>query len=327
MPVEIVYLLLTTLVVGGFLLTIRRASKKQLQGGPDAESKPDTPDDTDNIPAETEGEPEHIEAQTLRSGLEKTRGGFVAKLSRLLSRKQIDTDILEQLEQVLLTADIGPRTADALFSTIKSELTRSELTDSRVVWEKIRTHSADILSVDAPPIRMDEHQPFVLLVIGVNGVGKTTTIGKLATKFTSNGRKVLLAAGDTFRAAAVEQLEIWGKRANCPVIKGEANSDPSAVIFDGIKRATQENYDIVIADTAGRLHTKKKSHGRTRENRPCLRQSDAQRSSRNLARPRCYDRAECHPTGTTISTGHGNHGHRAHKTGRDSQGRGNSRYL
>ncbi len=126
----------------------------------------------------------------------------------------------------------------------------------RSVWTRLREESGRILSVDAPPVDWDRARPFVLLVLGVNGVGKTTTIGKIAAKLVAEGKKVILAAGDTFRAAATEQLEIWGQRAGAPVVKGKPGGDPSSVIFDAIKRAQAEGHDVVIADTAGRLHTK-----------------------------------------------------------------------
>jgi len=192
----------------------------------------------------------------LRDGLARTRSGFVARLGRLLAKKKIDGEILGELEEVLLTADIGPKTAEKLFTTIQTALGRDQLGDPEAVWTRLREESGRILAVDAPPVAWERARPFVLLVLGVNGVGKTTTIGKIAAKLVGEGRKVILAAGDTFRAAATEQLEIWGQRAGAPVVKGRPGGDPSSVIFDAVKRAQAEGYDIVIADTAGRLHTK-----------------------------------------------------------------------
>ncbi len=274
---ELIYVAATAVGIGLFLIIVRRASRKQLDQPNQPAALPSTtnkeqeavsPDESSTAdakpakqqPDQNDDTIEPHAPQTsaeLRTGLAKTRGGFVAKLGRLLSRKKIDSDILEELEQVLLTADIGPRTADRLFQTIKQELTRAELTDPETVWNKVRAESIEILSLRAEPLDFAATKPFVLLTIGVNGVGKTTTIGKLAAKLTREGNKVVLAAGDTFRAAAVEQLEVWGHRSNCPVIKGKPNSDPSSVIFDGIKRGIDDDYDVVIADTAGRLHTKK----------------------------------------------------------------------
>ena len=189
-----------------------------------------------------------------KAGLAKTRGGFVAKLGRLFGKKKIDADTLGELEEVLFTADIGPRAADRIFSSVKTELSKDDLTDPAKIWSKIRETSSQILSVDAKPVDYGK-KPWVLLVLGVNGVGKTTTIGKLAKQYTQQGKKVILAAGDTFRAAATEQLEEWGKRAEVDVVKGKAQGDPSSVIFDAIKRGVDEGADIVICDTAGRLHS------------------------------------------------------------------------
>jgi fused signal recognition particle receptor len=197
----------------------------------------------------------------LKQGLEKTRGGFIARLSGLLGKKQIDKALVDQMEEILFTADIGAKTSAKLFEAVRASLGRNELSDAAAVFTVIRKESETILSLaqaEAGPLDLHKGKPFVLLVIGVNGVGKTTTIGKLAARWSSEGggRKVLLAAGDTFRAAATEQLEIWGQRTGCPVVKGKEGGDPSSVIFDAVKRAQAEGFDLVIADTAGRLHTK-----------------------------------------------------------------------
>ena len=222
---------------------------------PEEDEEPE--DEGEEEAAEAPAEPEDAEAAAaLRDGLAKTRGGFVARLGRLLSKKKIDQEILGELEEVLLTADIGPRTAEKLFSAVQGALSRDELGDPEAVWQRLREESGRILAVDASPVGWERATPFVLLVLGVNGVGKTTTIGKIAAKLVGSGKKVLLAAGDTFRAAATEQLEIWGQRAGAPVVKGKSGGDPSSVIFDAIKRAQAEGHEIVIADTAGRLHTK-----------------------------------------------------------------------
>ncbi|MGE0551252.1 MAG: signal recognition particle-docking protein FtsY [Kofleriaceae bacterium] len=190
-----------------------------------------------------------------QAGLAKTRGGFVAKLGKLFGKKKIDAETLDELEEVLFTADIGPRAAERIFQSVKTGLSKNDLENADKIWAKIRRTSRDILAVDAPPFDLTAHKPFVLLVLGVNGVGKTTTIGKLAKKLSDDGKRVILAAGDTFRAAATEQLEIWGERANVPVVKGKPNGDPSSVVFEAIKRGVDESFDIVICDTAGRLHS------------------------------------------------------------------------
>ena len=245
---------------------VKRPAKKR----PVPEAEPeDDEDDEDDEEEEEEEEDERpgtgsgsdaaVDGETreaFRAGLAKTRGGFVARLGKIFGKKKIDQDVLPQLEEVLFTADIGPRAADRIFDAVKKGLTKDELTDPARIWTKIRETSGQILDVGAAPVDFGRARPFVLLVLGVNGVGKTTTIGKLAARLTGDGKKVVLAAGDTFRAAATEQLEIWGERAGVPVVKGKAGGDPSSVIFDAVKRGVDEQADIVICDTAGRLHTK-----------------------------------------------------------------------
>jgi fused signal recognition particle receptor len=192
-----------------------------------------------------------------KAGLAKTRGSFISRLGNLLTgKKVIDGETLERLEEVLVTADIGVKTSHKIFDVVKKHLSRDQLTDPEAIWTDIRAQSQQILETGAPELDLDRAKPTVILIIGVNGVGKTTTIGKLASKYTAAGKKVLLAAGDTFRAAAGEQLEIWGQRTGCPVVRGKEGGDPSSVIFDAVKRAQAEGFDIVIGDTAGRLHTK-----------------------------------------------------------------------
>lgn len=206
---------------------------------------------------EEEAGPADADAKAaFKTGLAKTRGGFVARLGKLFGKKKIDADVLGELEEVLFSADIGPRAADRIFQSVKGNLSKDDLSDPAKIWSQIRRTSATILDVDASPVDFTRAKPFVLLILGVNGVGKTTTIGKLAAKLVGEGKKVLLAAGDTFRAAATEQLEVWGDRAKAPVVKGKSGGDPSSVIFDAVKRGQDEGFDVVICDTAGRLHTK-----------------------------------------------------------------------
>ena len=232
----------------------RPTARPEARRPPDADAEPAADEDEDEAAPPAAEAP--VDETRLREGLAKTRGGFVARLSKLFARKQIDANVLDELEQVLFSADIGPKTADRLFQSIKARLSRDQLTDAEAVWTEIRQQSMAILDVDAAPLDFSSHKPFVLLTIGVNGVGKTTTIGKIAAKLRAEGKRVLLGAGDTFRAAAVEQLVIWGDRAGAPVVKGKEGGDPSSVIFDAIKRGVDENFDVVICDTAGRLHTK-----------------------------------------------------------------------
>jgi fused signal recognition particle receptor len=207
--------------------------------------------------AQPADKPRARDAAALSPGLARTRAGWVSRLGQLfVGKREIDPALVEEIEKVLLTADIGVRTSQKLLEEICASLGRRELADPKAVWSYLRKRSMDFLRVEAPPIDYAKAKPFVLLAIGVNGSGKTTTIGKLASKLKGAGKSVLLAAGDTFRAAAAEQLEVWGARVGAPVVRGKEASDPSSVIFEGIKRASKEGFDVVIADTAGRLHTK-----------------------------------------------------------------------
>jgi fused signal recognition particle receptor len=201
-------------------------------------------------------EPRERDVDVLRKGLANTRGGFIARLAKLFGgRPTIDESLLEQIEEVLITADIGVKTSERMLTRLREQMRSGALVDADAVWASLREMAAEVLGVASTPVTLT-NKPSLVLVIGVNGAGKTTTIGKLAARYTAEGRRVLLAAGDTYRAAAVLQLEVWGRRVNCPVIRGKEGADPSGVIFDAVKRAQDEGYDLVIADTAGRLHTK-----------------------------------------------------------------------
>jgi fused signal recognition particle receptor len=191
----------------------------------------------------------------LRKGLAATRGGFMARLKAIFTgKKEIDPAILEQLEEVMLTSDVGVKTTQAILERLRDQMKKSELADTDAVWAALRAEATRILSLPVPkPIK---GKPLVVLMVGVNGVGKTTTIGKLATKWNGDGKKVMLAAGDTFRAAAVQQLEVWGKRVGAEVVRGKEGADPGAVAFEATKKAVDSQADILFVDTAGRLHTK-----------------------------------------------------------------------
>ena len=199
------------------------------------------------------------ERERYRKGLAKTRGGFVAKLSRLFKGKpKVDEDLRDQIEEVLFTADIGTNTAQKLQDKVTAILDKKEVADPDAVWSVIRQSMLDLLEIEAAePDYAPKPGPYVLLMIGVNGVGKTTTLGKLAAQHAQAGRKVLMVAGDTFRAAAVEQLDVWARRVGCEIHTGADKADPSSVIFDGISRGRKEGFDVVLCDTAGRLHTRK----------------------------------------------------------------------
>lgn len=196
----------------------------------------------------------------MRKGLAKSRGneGFFGKLKALLSgQREIDPNIAEQIEEVLLASDVGVASTEAILARIKESLGRGDLSDSGKVWDALREEARRILDVGG------EHgaftlraRPTVVLMVGVNGAGKTTTIGKLATKLQNDGKSVVLAAGDTFRAAAVKQLVVWGERVGAQVVHGKDGADPGSVVFDAIKKAEELGADVLLADTAGRLHTK-----------------------------------------------------------------------
>jgi fused signal recognition particle receptor len=192
----------------------------------------------------------------LRKGLTQARTGFVARLFGLFTgKKEIDPALLGELEEVMLTSDVGVKTTQAILERLKEKLDRSELADGDTVRAALRAEATRILGIGGGPIR-DAGKPTVVLMVGVNGVGKTTTIGKLATRFGNDGKKVVLAAGDTFRAAAVQQLEVWGKRTGAEVVRGKDGSDPGAVAYEATTKAKESNADVLLVDTAGRLHTK-----------------------------------------------------------------------
>jgi fused signal recognition particle receptor len=199
----------------------------------------------------------------LRKGLAATRGGFMARLKALFTgQKEIDPAILEQMEEVMISSDVGVKTTQTILERLREKLAKNELADSDAVWAALRAEATRILDEGQSAVRSardgkgNKPKPMVVLMVGVNGVGKTTTIGKLATKWNAEGKKVVLAAGDTFRAAAVQQLEVWGKRVGADVVKGKEGADPGAVAFEATKKAGEVGADILLVDTAGRLHTK-----------------------------------------------------------------------
>ena len=194
----------------------------------------------------------------LKSGLGKTRGGLTGFLANLaLGKKSIDGDLLEDIEGQLLMADIGVAATSEIIADLTNSLERSQLNDINALTNRLREHLYEIIApVSQPLVITPDKKPFVILVVGVNGVGKTTTIGKLANRLQNQGLSVMLAAGDTFRAAAVEQLQTWGERNHIQVISQGSGADSASVIFDGIQAAKSRNVDVLIADTAGRLHTK-----------------------------------------------------------------------
>ena len=194
---------------------------------------------------------------SLRSKLGKTRSNLTSGIADIfLGKKRIDDDLLEQLEDQLLMSDVGMEATQQIIQKISASLGRNEISDDNAVFNALEKAMQEILAVSNHPLTINpEQKPFVILMTGINGAGKTTTIGKLAQKFSEQGLSVMLAAGDTFRAAAVEQLQSWGQRLNIPVISQGSGADAASVIFDALQAAQSRSIDVLIADTAGRLHT------------------------------------------------------------------------
>ena len=194
----------------------------------------------------------------LKDGLAKTRSQFSSGIANLvLGQKEIDEDILEEVETLLLMADVGVDTTNQIIEDLTERAARKELKDTTALIEKLKSLLLDIIEPVQAPLHIDTtKQPYVILMVGVNGVGKTTTIGKIAHQLIADGKSVMLAAGDTFRAAAVEQLKTWGERNDIPVVAQHTGADSASVIFDAVERGKARNIDVIIADTAGRLHNK-----------------------------------------------------------------------
>ncbi len=193
----------------------------------------------------------------LKSGLSRTRSGLTEGISDLvLGKREIDDDLLEEIETQLLVADMGVEATQAIIADLTQRVSRKQLSDSEALMTALREDMLAMLEPSSKPLEIEQgKKPFVILVVGINGAGKTTTIGKLAKRLQGEGRSVMLAAGDTFRAAAVEQLQVWGERNEIPVIAQHSGADSASVIFDAVQAAQARGIDVVIADTAGRLHT------------------------------------------------------------------------
>ena len=195
--------------------------------------------------------------EKLKIGLAKTRNLLVKNVDDIiLGEKVIDQKLYDELEEILIMADVGPAFTCELIEKIKEQVKRKELDRPALLKKVLRETITDILTRNEAPLHIPRNQLFTIMVVGVNGTGKTTTIGKLAHRFKEQGMPVMMAAADTFRAAAIEQLEIWSRRVNVPLIKQKIDSDPSAVVFDAIHAAKSGRADVIIIDTAGRLHTK-----------------------------------------------------------------------
>ena len=192
----------------------------------------------------------------LKQGLTKAKQGITDRIDEVLKAyTKVDEELLEDLEEVLITADVGVNTTMDIIEKLEDVIRTKKITDPQDVREELKLIIEDILSKDDTKLDVS-HSPTIILMVGVNGVGKTTTIGKLAHRYKSEGKKVLLAAGDTFRAAAIDQLEVWANRCNVDIIKHQEGADPGAVIFDAIKASKARGVDVLICDTAGRLHNK-----------------------------------------------------------------------
>ncbi len=210
--------------------------------------------------AEPEQEPEKKVGffARIKQGLTRTSSHFASGLGNLLlGKKTIDDDLLEELETQLLTADVGIEATTEIIDKLTDRVSRKQLADGDALYAALKEELLGLLSGVEAPLQIDiAKKPYVILVVGVNGVGKTTTIGKLAKRLQNQGRSVMLAAGDTFRAAAVEQLQVWGERNHVPVVAQHTGADSASVIYDAIQSAQSRGVDVVIADTAGRLHNK-----------------------------------------------------------------------
>lgn len=193
----------------------------------------------------------------LKAGLSRTRSGITDGLADLvLGKKAIDDDVLDEIETLLLTSDVGVEATQEIVSDLTGRIQRKQLADADALFAALHEDMAAILAPSTQPLEIDSNaRPYVILMVGINGAGKTTTIGKLAKKFQNEGKSVMLAAGDTFRAAAVEQLQEWGRRNDVSVVVQHSGADSASVIFDAVQSAKSKGVDVLIADTAGRLHT------------------------------------------------------------------------
>ncbi|MDM1708701.1 signal recognition particle-docking protein FtsY, partial [Thiopseudomonas alkaliphila] len=225
-----------------------------------AESSPETPELDKNLAGQDKpGVKKAGWFARLRAGLSKTSSSIGEGMASLfLGKKVIDDDLLDELETRLLMADVGVEATTTIMQNLTQRVSRKELADSEALYKALQQELASLLQPVSKPLVIDNQaaNPYVILVVGVNGVGKTTTIGKLASRLQKEGKKVMLAAGDTFRAAAVEQLQVWGERNQIPVIAQHTGADSASVIFDAVQAAKARGADVLIADTAGRLHTK-----------------------------------------------------------------------
>ena len=270
MGFEVIFLILAVLVVafGVGVILVSRRNRQAYEGelerpAPRPTPPPPRPDEPgDTLVAEPEVvEPEVVEVEpaSLRDRLSKARAAFTGAFTGILGRGGITEETFEDLEEALLRADVGVGVSDELIDGLREKVKAKEITEPGALLDELQREMADRLHGADRELHFEERgegNPNVWMFVGVNGVGKTTTIGKLANQQVGDGRTVLVAAGDTFRAAAAEQLETWAERSGADIVRGAEGGDPSSVIFDGVERAAARNIDLVMADTAGRLHTK-----------------------------------------------------------------------
>ena len=277
--------------------------------------------------------------ESLESGLEKTRTSLFGKLNKLVRGKdRVDEEILDQLEEALVTSDVGVQTTVDIIRKVEERVARDKFVSTDDLNALIRDEITGLLLTDHPerPIEFSAplpQKPHVIMVVGVNGVGKTTSIGKLAARYREAGKTVMLGAADTYRAAATEQLDIWAERAGVPIIKQGHGADPAAVAFDTLGAAKARDMDIVLVDTAGRLHTKGGLMDELSKIKRVMQKlatgvphevghgsSDSRSTTRSASGPGRFHRSECHPTGPGIHPGGGCDGAHPDQAGWHGQG-------
>jgi len=238
------------------------ADKTALGEAPVEQREPTAAPMPDTTSAQSEPEKQSADQKQgfftrLTQGLRRTRSSITEGVATLmLGKKSIDDEVLEEIEMQLLTADVGVEATRAIVDDLTKRVARKQLADAEALFSALREDMVKLLAPVSEPLQINEqHRPYVILMVGINGAGKTTTIGKLAKRLQNQGHSVMLAAGDTFRAAAVEQLQEWGRRNDIPVVAQQSGADSASVIFDAVQAAQARNIDVLIADTAGRLHT------------------------------------------------------------------------
>ncbi|MBU2884408.1 signal recognition particle-docking protein FtsY [Gilvimarinus agarilyticus] len=246
-----------------FFKRFKKGAPEEPQTDISQKPEPNTQESSAPEPATQASEPPEKPAKEgffgrIKRGLSRTSGQFSEGLGNLfLGKKEIDDELLEDIESQLLVADVGMEATESIIADLTDRVARKQLSDPQALFTALQEALGELLAPAEAPLSIDtSHSPFVILIVGVNGVGKTTTIGKLAKRLQNEGKSVMLAAGDTFRAAAVEQLQVWGERNAVPVIAQHTGADSASVIFDAVQAAKSRGTDVVIADTAGRLHNK-----------------------------------------------------------------------